>query len=145
MANLYPVLFAVSGTGVLTVIALFVQIFRTKVSDTKALKISDAISRGAMTFLKEEYKIITAMLVVIALAICYVLGKDAALVFSIGSIFSMTAGFIGMRAATGANVRTTTAAKQHGERGAFMSAFFGGGVMGFTVATVGLIGVTGLM
>jgi K(+)-stimulated pyrophosphate-energized sodium pump len=50
-----------------------------------------------------------------------------------------------MRAATSANVRTTMAAKESGEHAAFLVSFFGGGVMGFAVATFGLFGITGIL
>ena len=53
----------------------------------------------------------------------------------------MPAGYIGMNAATDANVRTTMAAKDQGEHAAFSIAFFGGGVMGFAVASFGLLGL----
>ena len=53
----------------------------------------------------------------------------------------MSTGYIGMNAATDANVRTTMAAKEQGEHAAFSIAFFGGGVMGFAVASFGLIGL----
>ena len=56
----------------------------------------------------------------------------------------MLVGFIGMCAATEANVRTAIAAKEHGEHQAFLMAFFGGGVMGFSVASIGLVGMGAL-
>lgn len=56
----------------------------------------------------------------------------------------MLTGFIGMRSATEANVRTTIAAKEQGEAAALKVAFFGGGVMGFAVASFGLLGMSGL-
>jgi K(+)-stimulated pyrophosphate-energized sodium pump len=65
----------------------------------------------------------------------------AATVFICGAIFSLMTGFLGMQAATSANVRTTMAAKNKGEHDAFLIAFFGGGVMGFAVASFGLLGL----
>lgn len=64
-----------------------------------------------------------------------------ALAFAAGSLLSMSTGFIGMNAATDANVRTTLAARNQGEHAAFLVAFFGGGVMGFAVASFGLLGL----
>ena len=58
--------------------------------------------------------------------------------FISGSLISLFVGFLGMHAATKANIKTTMAAKNHGEHEAFIAAFYGGGVMGFSVATAGL-------
>jgi K(+)-stimulated pyrophosphate-energized sodium pump len=62
--------------------------------------------------------------------------------FVVGATLSLAVGFLGMYAATKANVRTTMAAKNHGEAAAFLIAFYGGGVMGFAVATIGLLGLS---
>ena len=134
------VFFASSFVGFLVVAGLFYLIQQMRVDNKKAARIADAIHKGAMTFLREEYKIITLVVIVIA-GILGILLKNplAALMFSIGSATSMLTGFIGMCAATIANVRTTIAAKNDGEQAAFKVAFFGGGVMGFAVASFGLI------
>ena len=71
----------------------------------------------------------------------FVMGWLAAILFACGAVISMITGFIGMRAATAANVRTTMAAKEKGEHAAFLMSFFGGGVMGFAVASFGLLGL----
>ncbi|MCF7900066.1 sodium-translocating pyrophosphatase [Candidatus Babeliales bacterium] len=145
MIQLYPLLFAAAGLGALVVAGLFSKISAIAVSDKKAAKIADAISVGAMTFLQEEYKIISLVIIIVAGAIGYFVGIVPAGLFAAGSLFSMVTGFIGMRAATSANVRTTMAAKESGEHAAFLVSFFGGGVMGFAVATFGLLGVTAVM
>ncbi len=133
--------FITSLLGLATVIALFLKIKAITVDNKKAQEIADAIRSGAMTFLQEEYKIIAlVVLVVFALLFFFVNGLSA-LCFMFGSFLSMAAGYIGMRAATDANVKTTMAAKDHGQRAAFSVAFFGGGVMGFAVAAFGLIGL----
>jgi K(+)-stimulated pyrophosphate-energized sodium pump len=145
MIGLYQSFFAVSGVGALIVGALFSKINQEKVGNAKAQKIADAISEGAMTFLREEYKIITFVVVLVAALIGFYVGSTPALLFVVGSLLSMITGFIGMRAATSANVRTTMAAKRSGEHAAFMISFFGGGVMGFAVATFGLLGLSLVM
>ena len=61
--------------------------------------------------------------------------------FIVGSFLSLFVGFLGMYAATKANIKTTMAAKNEGEASAFLMAFYGGGVMGFAVATIGLLGL----
>ncbi len=138
----YQVFVGVSALGLAMVVYLFNSILRIKVTNAKAQKIADAIRQGAMTFLREEYRIIAIVILIGALVLAF-LGKSpiAAMTFVLGAAFSMTTGFIGMRAATAANVRTTMAAKDESEHKAFLQAFFGGGVMGFSVASFGLLGL----
>ena len=134
---------AVLGLGVVAL--LYNNIISIAVSHDKARGIARVIQMGAMTFLREEYRIILVVVTVVAGVIGYFMSPLAAAVFAVGSLFSMTTGFIGMRAATEANVRTTMAAKMYGEHKAFMVSFFGGGVMGFAVASFGLLGVSLIM
>jgi K(+)-stimulated pyrophosphate-energized sodium pump len=108
------------------------------VKHEKAAQIAAAIRAGAMTFLREEYQIISLVVLLIMGVIWKVVGILPAACFLGGSVSSMLTGFIGMWAATGANVRTALAAKDKGEHAAFQMAFFGGGVMGFAVASFGL-------
>ncbi|HXW86046.1 MAG TPA: sodium-translocating pyrophosphatase [Candidatus Bathyarchaeia archaeon] len=140
---LYMMLFfgiAFLGFGV--VMFLLSSIKRLPVDHDKARFIADAISAGAMTFLQEEYKIISLAVIIIALILAFVLKSTIIpLLFIMGALFSMVTGFIGMVAATLANVRTTISAKNKGEHAAFLVAFFGGGVMGFAVASFGLFGL----
>lgn len=145
MVHLYPALFAVSGLGALVVATLFFKINGQKVTDKKAQKIADAIQLGAMTFLKEEYKIIAAVVLTVTALIYWFVDPISAMLFTVGSFISLLTGLIGMRAATSANVRTTMAAKDRGEHAAFLVSFFGGGVMGFAVATFGLFGISALL
>lgn len=131
--------FLVSVIGFLTVFALFVSIKRIPVNHVKASSIAAAIREGAMTFLKEEYSMIAVMVALVAAILTYVFGTAlAGFAFVFGSVSSMLTGFIGMRAATLANIRTTMQARDKGEHAAFLVAFFGGGVMGFAVASFGL-------
>ena len=123
MVDLYQLFFAVVGVGVLIIGGLFKKIDQEKVTNEKAQKITDAILEGAMTFLKEEYRIIALVIAVVAGVIAYYLGTTPAFIFALGSFLSMVTGFIGMRAATSANVRTTMAAKRSGEHAAFMVSF----------------------
>lgn len=130
--------------GLLVVIGLFAKIKAIDVDNKKAQHIATAIRDGAMTFLKEEYRIIGIVVAIVAAILAYILSSMAALLFVAGSLMSLTTGFIGMRAATLANVRTTMAAKNEGEHQAFLISFFGGGVMGFAVASFGLLGLGSL-
>lgn len=141
----YLLIASAAITGLLVVFFLFWRIKRTViVGEEKAMHIADAIQRGAMTFLKEEYKVIAFVVAPVAAVLAYILGLLAAVLFVVGASFSMIVGLIGMRAATQANVHTTILAKNKGEMAAFFEAFFGGGVMGFSVASFGLIGLGSL-
>jgi len=138
-------LFGAVSIGAMVVAGLFFKISAIKVNDKKAEKIAGAIAKGAMTFLKEEYKIIAIVITLVATLIGFFVSITPAVLFVCGALFSMITGLIGMRAATSANVRTTMAAKDEGEHTAFLISFFGGGVMGFAVATFGLLGLAGIM
>ncbi|MBT3455773.1 sodium-translocating pyrophosphatase [bacterium] len=140
-ATLFTFVVGVSLLGLALVIFLFWSIKRLAVTNKKALKIADAIRTGAMTFLREEYKVIAVVILFVGSLIAYFMSWIAAVCFAVGSLLSMITGLIGMCAATEANVRTTMAAKESGEHQAFLVAFFGGGVMGFAVATIGLFGL----
>jgi K(+)-stimulated pyrophosphate-energized sodium pump len=146
MSLLYycALLVSVGLLGLAVVAILFMRIRSQKVDQVDAARIAAAIKTGAMTFLQEEYKVIAIVLLPIAVAIGYLLGMQSALFFIVGALLSMITGFIGMVAATDANVRTTLAAKDHGEHKAFTVAFLGGGVMGFAVASLGLIGLAAI-
>lgn len=131
--------------GLSTVTILLYYIMSLKVDDKRALDISRAIREGAMTFLKEEYSIIALVLAGVSLLLVVTSSWLTAASFLAGSLFSLLTGLVGMHAATEANVRTAIAAKNNGERSAFLVAFFGGGVMGITVASFGIIGVGGVL
>lgn len=138
-----PNLVAIAAlVGLVITAYLYNKIKRLKVHDAKANKIAAAIHSGAMTFLREEYSVILVVIGVITAVLAIVAGKPAvALCFACGAFASMFTGLIGMSAATKANVRTAIAAKDSGEHAAFSMAFFGGGVMGFAVASIGLLGM----
>ena len=133
---------AVSLLGLAVTAYLYAKIRNIAVNDKKANKIADAIYKGAMTFLREEYKVILLVIAIITGGLWFVAHKPIiALSFAFGAFISMLTGFIGMSAATSANVRTAMAAKNDGEQAAFRVSFFGGGVMGFAVASFGLLGL----
>jgi K(+)-stimulated pyrophosphate-energized sodium pump len=137
----FVITLATSLLGLAVVAALFVKIRSIVVDNARAQEIADAIRAGAMTFLREEYKIIALVVILVTLLLGFLVSYLSAACFVFGAILSMATGYIGMNAATAANVRTTMAAKEKGERAAFSIAFFGGGVMGFAVAAFGLIGL----
>src|SRR3972149_4245327 len=128
IASFFYASIVVGIIGLAVMALLFYFIKRRPVDHAGAAHIAHAIQDGAMTFLKEEYRLIFIVVGAIAILLSIFTGFIGALIFVIGSCLSISTGFIGMRAATQANVRTTLAAKSGGEQEAFMMAFFGGGV-----------------
>ena len=104
-------------------------------------EIAAAIHTGAMAFLRREYSILVAFIVVVAVFLSLAISRYTALAFVAGALCSMLAGFVGMKAATKANVRTAEAARSIGRDKAHAVAFFGGSVMGLTVAALGILGL----
>lgn len=104
--------------------------------------IGDQIHLGAMVFMRAEYSRLAIFCVVCIIALGLSdLGWHSALAFFVGAICSASAGFIGMYTATKANVRTAVAARDSGAPQALTIAFFGGSIMGLTVAAMGLLGL----
>ena len=108
----------------------------------KVAEIAEAIQLGAMVFLRREYQILALFVVVVGTVLWLSpLGGYTAVAFLSGALSSALAGYIGMYAATRANVRTAIAAHEHGAARALSIAFFGGSVMGLTIAALGLLGL----
>ena len=127
--------------GLLIAYGAYRGIIKVGVKDAEMQSVSDSIYEGAMAFLKREYIVLSIFVVVVALLLAWQLGVATALAFFAGAICSVIAGFLGMRAATRANVRTTQAAAEGGQSEALLMAFNGGSVMGLSVASLGLLGV----
>ncbi len=126
--------------GIFAAAFFYYRVWRAPAGTEKMQYIAGAIHRGAMTFLRREYKALTPFIGVVALILGIAFNWQTALTFIIGGIFSMLAGFIGIQAATMANVRTSEGARK-GQHIALRIAFSGGAVMGLTVASFGVIGV----
>jgi len=94
--------------------------------------------------MKREYKMLSMFALVLLVLLYIFLGPASALCFLVGAVASATAGYIGMNTATIANVRTAQAAHTEGSAAALTVAFFGGSVMGLSVAALGLLGLGGL-
>lgn len=143
---MYLVFAGVAGLGFLVILALQAKIKAQQVTDQRAGVIASYIRRGAMTFLIEEYTLIACAAAIMSVVLWFFTKNFIIpVVFMSSAMLSMVAGFLGMRAATAANVRTACAAKDGGERSALLVAFFGGGIMGFAVASFGLLGITALL
>ena len=128
--------------GLITAALVYASIIKVKVTNELMVEISDAIHQGAMTFLRREYTILVGFVALVFLVLAFGITPKTAIAFLIGAICSMMAGFFGMKAATKANVRTTQAANDSGITKALSVAFSGGAVMGLSVASLGLIGVS---
>ena len=134
------------------VIALLYTAFKSswvskqEVGTERMGRIADSIASGAMAFLKAEYRVLSIFVVVVAVILA--LSADAvtsswmvAISFIVGAICSGLAGFIGMKVATKANVRTTNAARESLGKGLEV-AFAGGSVMGLGVVGLGVLGLS---
>jgi K(+)-stimulated pyrophosphate-energized sodium pump len=127
--------------GLVIALLVYLSIRRIPVKSPKMQEVADAIYEGAMAFLMREYRILVIFIIVVAALLVWQLGVPTAIAFLTGAFCSMLAGFIGMKAATRANVRTTQAAMDQGQGEALLVAFNGGSVMGLSVASLGLVGV----
>ena len=107
----------------------------------KVVEIGNQIHLGAMVFMKREYQMLTIFALVLVVLLYIFLGWGTAFSFLLGALASGSAGYIGMNTATRANVRTTTAAHNEGAASALTVAFFGGSIMGLSVAALGLLGL----
>ncbi len=138
--------------GVLALIFVVLKniwVTKQEVGNEKMARIAKNIADGAMSFLKAEYKVLSIFVVAVAILLyfkgAYETGSNGmvALSFVVGAICSALAGFIGMRVATKANVRTTQAARTSLGK-ALEVAFAGGSVMGLGVVGLGVLGLSGL-
>jgi K(+)-stimulated pyrophosphate-energized sodium pump len=119
------------------------------VGSEKMGRIADNISDGAMAFLKAEYKVLAIFVAVVAILMAWSGMKPesswlVAVSFILGAVCSGLAGYIGMKVATKANVRTTNAARNSLES-ALEVAFAGGSVMGMGVVGLGVLGLGALL
>ncbi len=103
-------------------------------------EIASYIQEGAMAFLSREYKSLAVFIVVLFAALSFLIDLQTAVCFLTGALFSILAGYFGMKVATKANVRTANQARE-GMNKALTIAFSGGAVMGMSVVGLGLLGL----
>jgi K(+)-stimulated pyrophosphate-energized sodium pump len=127
--------------GLAFALGLFLSVKRHPPGNQVMQDISEVIHRGAMVFLKKEYSILVVFILVVFALLAWMIGIWTGLAFLSGAACSMLAGFLGMSAATRANVRTCEAARGFGQTKALSVAFSGGAVMGMSVASLGLLGL----
>jgi K(+)-stimulated pyrophosphate-energized sodium pump len=138
--------------GILALLFVFIKnnwVSKQEIGNEKMARIAKNIADGALSFLKAEYKILTIFVVAVAVLLFFKGQAESgsngfvAVSFVVGAICSALAGFIGMRVATKANVRTTNAARNSLGK-ALEVAFAGGAVMGLGVVGLGVLGLSGL-
>lgn len=144
--------YLVPAFGILALLYTFVKsawVTRQEAGNDRMKEIAQYIAEGAMAFLKAEYKVLAYFVVIAALLLAFMGYSNSAsspliaVAFIIGAFFSALAGFIGMRIATKANVRTAHAARTSLSKALAVS-FGGGSVMGLGVAGLAVLGLGGL-
>jgi K(+)-stimulated pyrophosphate-energized sodium pump len=149
MYNLFLLVPAMGIIGLIYTFIKFNWVSKQDAGNERMKEISTYIAEGAMAFLKAEWKILSYFVVVVALLLGFMATRNEnshfsiAISFIIGAISSATAGYIGMRIATKANVRTAHAARTSLSKALAVS-FTGGSVMGLGVAGLAVLGLGGL-
>lgn len=130
------------GLGLIAAFILYLIVKGYSPGEGLVVEIADAIHSGAMVFMRREYSVL-AMFALAITVLLFIGFQDwhTPLAFVLGALCSAVAGYIGMYAATQANVRTTVAAATKGAEDALTVAFYGGSIMGLTVASMGLLGL----
>jgi K(+)-stimulated pyrophosphate-energized sodium pump len=140
---------AMGLVGLLYTLIKFNWVAKQDAGNDRMKEISTYIAEGAMAFLKAEYKILAYFVVIVAILLGIMGYSDSnshwsiALAFIFGAFFSALAGFIGMKIATKANVRTAQAARTSLSQ-ALKVSFTGGSVMGMGVAGLAVLGLGSL-
>ena len=127
--------------GLLSAFFVYLKVRSSSEGEGRVKEIGDEIHLGAMVFMSAEYKRLALFCLVCIVALYFSLGWQTSVSFILGALCSGIAGFIGMYSATKANVRTAVAARDKGPSEALNIAFFGGSIMGLTVAAMGLVGI----
>ena len=149
MENLIYLVPMMGVVGLLYTLIKFRWVSKQNAGSERMKEISTYIAEGAMAFLKAEWKILGYFVAIVALLLGFMAQSNAgshwsiAISFVIGSVFSATAGYIGMKVATKANVRTAEAAKTSLSKALNVS-FTGGAVMGLGVSGLAVLGLGGL-
>jgi K(+)-stimulated pyrophosphate-energized sodium pump len=149
MNNLFYAVPAMGLVGLIYTLIKFNWVSKQDAGNERMKEISTYIAEGAMAFLQAEWKILSYFVVIVALLLGVMSQTNAnshwsiAIAFIIGAVSSATAGYIGMKVATKANVRTAQAARTSLSKALSVS-FTGGSVMGLGVAGLAVIGLGGL-
>ncbi len=131
----------IGAVGLIVALVTYGAIAKQPAGSAAMQVLAGRIQEGAMAFLKREYTVLLPFLAVVAALLGFLISWNTAIAYVIGGLASVSAGYIGMRSATIANVRTSEAARASGQAAALRVAFNGGAVMGLAVASLGLLGV----
>jgi K(+)-stimulated pyrophosphate-energized sodium pump len=149
MTSLVYLVPAMGLIGLLYTLWKFLWVSKQEAGTDRMKEISNYIAEGAMAFLRAEWKILSYFGIIVALLLGFMASRNPhshwfiAVAFLVGAFFSALAGYIGMRAATKANVRTAHAARTSLAKALNVS-FTGGAVMGMGVAGLAVLGLSGL-
>lgn len=135
---------AIGGAGIVSALGILAIVLRRPAGTGRVAEISNAIRSGAGAYLRQQY---TMLCIVVAAVGCLLIGLmnwQTAAAFVAGAVSSSIAGIFGMLTATRANSRAAVAAHEGGISPALSVAFLSGSVMGLTVASVGLLSLSGL-
>jgi len=127
--------------GLVGALVLYLYIRKQSAGTDVMIEIAARIQEGARAFLRREYTVLAGFVVVVTILLGLATTIPTAIAYVTGALSSVLAGTFGMAAATRANVRTAAAAKESGTARALRIAFYGGAVMGLSVAALGLIGI----
>ncbi len=143
---IWLILALVSAVAALALAWFFTgQVNSASPGNDRMRELMGAIREGAMAFIRREYTAVAVFVAVMTILILAFLdwGRPwGAIAYVTGAVLSALAGYVGMRIATAANARTAEAAREGGVEKALPLAFRGGAVMGFTVAGLGLLGMS---
>ncbi|WP_040210370.1 sodium-translocating pyrophosphatase [Clostridium polynesiense] len=135
------IILAVSGAAALLFAFILAKNITSEPSGNERMKeIAGYIEQGAMAFLRREYKYLAIFIVIVSVIIGVFINIPTAVCFIVGAIFSILAGYFGMKVAVKSNVRTAEAARDSQGK-ALKIAFSGGAVMGMSVVGLGVIGL----
>jgi K(+)-stimulated pyrophosphate-energized sodium pump len=129
--------------GLIFAVYLVLYILKLDPGTDKMKEIASAIQEGAMAYLNRQYKTVAVIAVILTILIALAINIETALAFVLGAVMSAAAGYLGMNISVRSNVRCANAAKE-GMKKALDVAFKGGAVTGISVASLALLGVSGL-
>ncbi len=129
--------------GLLFAVYLVLYILKLDAGTDRMKAIASAIQEGAMAYLNRQYKTVAVIAVILAVIIAWAINVPTAIGFILGALMSAAAGYLGMNISVRSNVRCANAAKE-GMQQALNVAFKGGAVTGISVASLALLGVSGL-
>ncbi len=135
--------FASGIIGLLFAAYLIFSVLRREQGTKEMVAIAHAIQEGAVAYLNRQYRTVSVVVAVLAVVLGLLINLTTAVTFVIGAVLSAVVGYIGMMISVRANVRTANAARK-GLGEAFRVAFQGGAVTGFSVVSIGLLGVSAL-